>query len=519
MLKTIKKTLIILILLSIYLISLNITLAYYNTTSNISNTFHAEKYKFSIDGTGGSFNKENITIDGKEVSLPSPIRDGYDFIGFSSSNSGNVEYTNYIDNVNKINNKEIYAKWDIINYDINYNLNGGTISNQPVSYNIEDSITLPTPTKAGYTFTGWTGTDLSSATKNVTIPKGSIGDRNYTANWNVTNYSISYNLNGGTISNQPTSYNYETTFTLPTPTRKGYTFTGWTGTGLSTATKNVTVSKGNIGNRSYTANWQVTNYSISYNLNGGTITNQPTSYNVENGFTLPTPTKTGYTFTGWTGTGLSSATKNVTVAKGNTGNRSYTANWQAKEYKLNINSIIQNKTYSNGLDGFTCSVWIDGTQVGNKVKDYYNTSVPYGSKVRVYVYDREGYSVKSFRDKTWTVTGDLTINPTWYDDIAPTITSFKVENLGLYNPSAGTTEGWNIRVTINAYDKGTGIQKYQMWIKPYGNGSGSAVHETSSRVFTNVLYLETKNGRTFCATAVDKAGNKSEKSDTIRVEY
>lgn len=445
MLKTIKKTLVILILLSIYLISLNITLAYYNTTSNISNAFHSEKYKFSIDGTGGSFNKENITIDGKEVTLPSPIREGYDFVGFSSSNSGSVEYTNYIDNVKKINNKEIYAKWDIINYSISYNLNGGSILNQPTKYNVEDNITLPTPTRKGYTFTGWTGTGLSTATKNVTIPKESIGDRTYTANWGVTKYSITYNLNGGTISNQPTSYNVESSFTLPIPTRKGYTFTGWTGTGLS------------------------------------------------------------------------SATKSVTVAKGNTGNRSYTANWKANQYKVDINSIIQNKTYSSGLDGFTYSVWIDGTQVANKVKDYYNKSVPYGSKVRVYVYDREGYNVKSFRDKTWTITGDLTVEPTWYDDIPPTITNFKVENLGLYNPSAGTTEGWNIRVTIEAYDKGTGIQKYQMWIKPYGNGSGSAVHETSSRVFTNVLYLETKNGRTFCATAVDKAGNKSEKSDTIRV--
>ena len=445
--KTIKKTLIILILLSMFFISLNITLAYYNTTSKISNIFYTEKYKFSIDGTGGRFNKENLIVNGKEVSLPLPKKDGYDFIGFSSSKNGKVEYTNHINNVKIINNKEIYAKWDIIDYDITYNLNGGTITNQPTSYNVEDSITLPTPTRKGFTFIGWTGTGLSSATKNVTIPKGSIGDRNYIANWGVTNYSITYNLNGGTITNQPTTYNIESSFTLPTPTRTGYTFTGWTGTGLSSATKNVTVSKGNIGNRSYTANWKV------------------------------------------------------------------------KQYSLDINSVIQNKTYSSGLDGFTYSVWIDGEQVANKVKDYYNKSVSYGSKVRVYVYNREGYSVKEFRDKTWTITGDLTVKPTWYDDIAPTITSFKVENLGLYNPSAGTSEGWNIRVTINAYDKGTGIKKYEMWIKPYGNGSGSAIHETSSRVFTNVLYLETKSGRTFCATVTDNAGNKSEKSDTIRVDY
>ena len=58
-------------------------------------------------------------------------------------------------------------------------------------------------------------------------------------------------------------------FTLPVPTRNGYAFTGWTGTGLSSATKTVTVAKGSTGNRSYTANWSANKYTVSYNANGG----------------------------------------------------------------------------------------------------------------------------------------------------------------------------------------------------------------------------------------------------------
>ena len=70
-------------------------------------------------------------------------------------------------------------------------------------------------------------------------------------------------------------------------------------------------------------------YNITYNLNGGTATN-PTSYTVEsNAITLTNPTKTGYSFTGWSGTGLSGETNmTVTVPKGSMGNRAYTAHYQ-----------------------------------------------------------------------------------------------------------------------------------------------------------------------------------------------
>ena len=73
----------------------------------------------------------------------------------------------------------------------------------------------------------------------------------------VTNYTITYNLGGGSATN-PTSYTYETnTFTLTNPTRKDYTFLGWTGSNGTTPSKTVTIPKGSTGNRTYTANWQL----------------------------------------------------------------------------------------------------------------------------------------------------------------------------------------------------------------------------------------------------------------------
>lgn len=70
-------------------------------------------------------------------------------------------------------------------------------------------------------------------------------------------FTISYNLDGGNCSNCPLSYTiYTDTFTLSNPTKSGYKFEGWSGTGLSgSSNKTITIVKGSTGNRSYTANW------------------------------------------------------------------------------------------------------------------------------------------------------------------------------------------------------------------------------------------------------------------------
>ncbi len=81
-------------------------------------------------------------------------------------------------------------------------------------------------------------------------------------------------------------------------------------------------------------------YAITYDLKGGTlpsgVTNR-TSYNIETAtFTLNNPTREHYDFAGWTGTGLNAPTKTVTIAKGSTGDRAYTATWTPATYTVTI---------------------------------------------------------------------------------------------------------------------------------------------------------------------------------------
>ena len=310
--------------------------------------------------SGVSYDDTEINY-GRTLNLQNykPTRAGYTFAGWKSSATNNTfsADSETID-VNPTNAMEVTltAQWTPVNYTISYTLNGGSATN-PTSYNIEtNTITLNNPTRTGYTFAGWTGSNGTTKQTTVTIPKGSTGNKSYTANWTPVTYTISYTMNGGACSSYTNNYTIETnTFSLCTPNRNGYTFAGWTGSNGTTKQTSVSIPKGSTGNKSYTANWTAVNYSISYTLNGGSVSGNPTSYNIETtAFTLKNPTRSGYVFTGWSGTGLSgSANKTVTVAKGSTGNRSYTANWQASD----ISTISTMQAMTSAL----CSATSTGT--------------------------------------------------------------------------------------------------------------------------------------------------------------
>ena len=81
--------------------------------------------------------------------------------------------------------------------------------------------------REGYTFIGWTGTNLDTPTVNVTIPAGSWGDRSYIANWQANKNTITLNAAGGTVENSSVTVEYDASYTLPVPSRYGYTFIGW----------------------------------------------------------------------------------------------------------------------------------------------------------------------------------------------------------------------------------------------------------------------------------------------------
>ena len=155
-----------------------------------------------------------------------------------------------------------------------------------------------------------------------------------TVQWTAPTYTVTLNAGNGTInSGNVTSYTYGVGATLPTAddmTYTGHTFKGWYGNENLTGSPVTAISNTETGNKEYWAKWEINQYTITYVLAGGTAEGNPGTYTIETGaFTLTNPTKSGYTFTGWSGTGLDGENNmTVTIPTGSTGNRTYTAHWR-----------------------------------------------------------------------------------------------------------------------------------------------------------------------------------------------
>ena len=211
---------------------------------------------------------------------------------------------------------------------------------RPIQYTVEsEAFQLPIPVRTGYIFLGWTGEGITEPQKTIEIPQGSTGDRTYTANWQVIEYTIITLLEGGNAgSSQVYFYTVEQTVTLPTPTRTGYTFLGWTGEGITTPQPNVTIPKGSTGDKTYIENWKLTEYNIAMDLNGGSGQEKVVYTMTDEDFELPTPTRNGYEFVGWTGEGITTPQTQVIIPTGSTGNKAYTANWKVIEYTITLDT-------------------------------------------------------------------------------------------------------------------------------------------------------------------------------------
>ena len=179
-----------------------------------------------------------------------------------------------------------------------------------------------------------------------------------TVQWTAPTYAVTLNTNGGTINNgNVTEYTYGVGATLPAAddmTYTGHTFKGWYDNEGLTGSPVTAIGGTEMGNKEYWAKWEINQYTITYDLAGGTVEGNPDTYTVEmDTFTLKNPTRPGYTFTGWSGTGLDGENNmTVTIPKGSTGERRYTAHWRynggssggSSSYPITVPSKTENGT-------------------------------------------------------------------------------------------------------------------------------------------------------------------------------
>ena len=205
-------------------------------------------------------------------------------------------------------------------WSIEYILDGGVGENLPTEYTEGQELLLPQPTKEGYTFLGW----YMGEEKVDGITEKMTGDLTFTAKWEkiIVKFQLEFVLDGGACENLPTEYTEGTALTLPVPTKEGYTFLGW----YMGEEKVDGITEEMTGNLTFVAKWEVIEYTIAYDLDGGACEDLPTVYTIGTVFTLPTPTKEGYTFLGW----YMGDVKVDAITKEMTGNLILTAKWESE---------------------------------------------------------------------------------------------------------------------------------------------------------------------------------------------
>ena len=244
----------------------------------------APTYAVTLNTNGGTI------ADGKDVTgytygvgttLPTDVtRTGYTFKGWYDNENLTGSPVTAIGGA-ETGNKEYWAKWEINQYTITFDTNGGS-EIAPITQDYGTEITVPAdPTRKGYTFKGWDKEiPETMPAENITVK----------AQWGINQYTITFDTNGGSEI-APITQDYGTEITAPAdPTRKGYTFKGWDKEIPETMpAENITVK----------AQWEINQYTITFDTNGGSeIAPITQDYGTE--ITVPdNPTRKGYTFKGW----------------------------------------------------------------------------------------------------------------------------------------------------------------------------------------------------------------------------
>ncbi len=313
-----------------------------------SNAGSYSKYKHNNSRTAELNEANYITFDSQlSFYTPIPIRLGHTFKGWYSAASGGVKVANsdgsLVANVSGFTgaNKEwksakettLYAQWTTNEYLVDYVLNGGTKGTSPSKYTFGTNTTISDPTRTGYTFTGWSVVATLDGKRSGTIHYDT-GVLQYASDYpSAVYFPLFYQQAGvqytGKLGNGSIRWRQYSTAgayagnageSQTNTTNEAKYLSLWYYSGMSGSSttlswnggKSFKIDANQVGKLTLTANWTANTYTVTANANGGTIpttsgwtvasgskiATKTVTYDSTYG-TLPTPTRTGYTFAGW----------------------------------------------------------------------------------------------------------------------------------------------------------------------------------------------------------------------------
>ena len=322
-----------------------------------------QSFTISYYGNGGSgAPKDQTAYVGveKNLSKTKPTRKNYTFLGWSTNKDAKkASYSagaKYVKAYGKSNsNVKLYAVWEESKYTITYNANGGSgaPAMQTVGATKTAKLSTTKPTRANYTFLGWsTNKGATAASYQAGAAYNDKKSITLYAVWRTNTYTITYNANGGSGApvTQNATINQAVTLSATRPVRSGYTFLGW-------ATKQDATSAQYASGAQYTGSKNITLYAvwkqnpaqippaiekitITYDANGGT--NVPPATTAEIGkvvITTVQPTRAYFTFLGWS-TSRAATTASYQPGASYTGNTSTTlyAVWKQNVVVISYNA-------------------------------------------------------------------------------------------------------------------------------------------------------------------------------------
>ncbi len=289
-----------------------------------------------------------------ELVEPTFVKEGYTFNGWSVDLSAITEATTVI------------ALWKANTYQLSFNANGGTwdsgFSNDyKVTATYGEKINanaMPTATLTNKKFEKWVIVDSDEALNgkafSPSVEYSYTKDLALKISWIAADaFTITYeNTEIGEL--KTSFYVDDQAFELGQPTKKGYNFIGWTGEGITTPNKNVTITPSTVtDDLTYTANWEAKTFTVTLK-NDGSNYGDPINATYGNLVgELPTPTKTDYSFEGWEYNGVIflGGDNGATKWEIDAGDIELTAVWKRANY-----SIVLNKTYYDSSRNRTVTV-------------------------------------------------------------------------------------------------------------------------------------------------------------------
>lgn len=349
------------------------TVTYYAYVTRSTKSY---THTFNANG-GGTVSPATITKAYNTAlgTLPTVSRTGYTFVGWfdTSATSGGTQATT---TTKVTGTKTWYARWSINSYTFTFDKNGGnTPSATAITKEYNTAIgTLPTCTRSAdntytYAFAGWFDTSASSGGTKLTTTTKVTSNKTWYARWTSTykNYTVTWDGNGGTPSKSSSSFHYNDALgALPTATRTGYTFKGWSTS--KTGTVNISTTTKVTANVTYYAVWTINSYTWTFDANGGTgDTTKTLNYNATLS-TLPTASRAStaannYTFAGWFDTDASTGGTQLTTSTKCTGNKTWYARWtiSTRQYKLTVTAGTGGTVSGGGTYNYNASATLKAT--------------------------------------------------------------------------------------------------------------------------------------------------------------